>query len=171
MVSLIDLWLPILVSAVLVFVASSVIHMALRWHAGDWKRLPAEDSVLDAFRSFGLAPGDYMAPQPGSMAEMNTPEFKEKVARGPRVAMTVLAPGSSMLRSLALWFVYSIVVALFAGYVAGTTLAAGAPYLMVFRVTSHSSATRWRCGRAGSGIRAALATRFARRSTASSMGC
>lgn len=136
MVSLIDLWLPILLSAVLVFVASSVIHMLLRWHSGDWKKLSAEDSVLDALRPFGLAPGDYMAPLPGSMAEMNTPEFKEKVARGPRIAMTVLAPGNSMPSSLARWFVYSIVVALLAGYVAATTLGPGVPHLTVFRVTS-----------------------------------
>ena len=37
MVSLADLWLPILLSAVLVFVASSLIHMVLGWHRHDFK--------------------------------------------------------------------------------------------------------------------------------------
>ena len=37
------LWLPILVSAVLVFVASSVIHMATPWHAGDYRSVPDAD--------------------------------------------------------------------------------------------------------------------------------
>ena len=64
MVSLADLWLPILLSAVLVFVASSVIHMALRWHSNDFKRFAAEDAVMDALRPFNLAPGDYAAPLP-----------------------------------------------------------------------------------------------------------
>jgi hypothetical protein len=136
MVSLTALWLPILLSAVLVFVASSIIHMALPWHSRDWKKLSSEDALLDALRPFKLAPGDYMAPLAGSMAEMNTSEFKEKVNRGPRIAMTVLGPGNTMPQNLAKWFVYGIIVAVFAGYVASTTLGAGAPYLMVFRVTS-----------------------------------
>ena len=136
MVSLTALWLPILLSAVLTFFASSLIHMVLGWHAGDWKKFPSEDAVLDALRSFNLAPADYVAPLPTSRAEMSTPEFKAKVARGPRVTLTVLPPENSMPRNLVLWFLYSIVVAVFAAYVASMTLAPGAPYLTVFRVTS-----------------------------------
>jgi hypothetical protein len=130
------LWLPILLSAVLVFIASSLIHMVLGWHAGDWSKLPSEDAVLAALRPFDLAPGDYVAPRPASMAEMNTDEFKAKAARGPRVMLTVLAPDNGMARNLALWFVYSIIVAVFAAYVAGVSLAAGTPYLTVFRLTA-----------------------------------
>lgn len=136
MVSLTALWLPILLSAVLVFVASSIIHMLLGYHASDWKSLEREDGVLDALRPFALKPGDYVAPKPGSMAEMNSPEFKAKVEKGPRVMITVMGPSSSMLKGLALWFVYSLVVAVFAAYVAGITLGPGAPYMDVFRVTS-----------------------------------
>jgi hypothetical protein len=138
MVSLTALWLPILLSAVLVFAASSLIHMVLGWHAADWKKFPSEDAVLDALRPFNLAPGDYFAPRPASMAESNTPEFKARAARGPGVAVTVFAPGAagSMARPLALWFVYLIVVSVFAAYVAGISIAPGAPYLTVFRVTS-----------------------------------
>jgi hypothetical protein len=50
--SLTALWLPILLSAVLVFVASSIIHMASRWHSGDWRRFSNEDAMLDALRFF-----------------------------------------------------------------------------------------------------------------------
>jgi Flp pilus assembly protein TadB len=54
-VSLVDLWLPILLSAVLVFVASSVIHMLLhQWHSKDFKRFAAEDAVMDALHPFNL---------------------------------------------------------------------------------------------------------------------
>ena len=62
MVSLADLWLPILLSAVLVFVASSLIHMVLGWHRHDFKKLAAEDAVMDALRPFNLGPGNYVAP-------------------------------------------------------------------------------------------------------------
>ena len=135
MVSLLDLWLPILLSAVLVFVASSVIHMALRWHSADFKKLPAEDAVMDALRPFDLAPGDYAAPLPQSMAQMGSPEFKAKTARGPSFALTVLA-NSSIGRNLVKWFFYCIVVGLFTAYAASLVLPAGAPYMTVFRVTS-----------------------------------
>jgi hypothetical protein len=135
MVSLVDLWLPILLSAGLVFVASSVIHMALRWHSNDFKRFAAEDAVMDALRPFNLAPGDYAAPLPESMAHMSSAEFKAKQARGPSFALTVLV-NTSIGRNLGKWFVYAIVVALFAAYVASLVLPAGAPYMTVFRVTS-----------------------------------
>ena len=136
MVSLVDLWLPILLSAVLVFLASSLIHMVLhKWHSSDFKRFAAEDAVMDALRSFNLGPGDYAAPLPESMAHMSSAEFKAKQARGPSFALTILT-NVSMGRNLAKWFLYSIVVALFAAYVASLALAAGAPYMTVFRVTS-----------------------------------
>jgi hypothetical protein len=136
MVSLTALWLPILLSAVLVFIASSIIHMLLGWHGPDFEKLPSEDAVLDALRPFDLKPADYVAPRPASMKDMSSPEFKAKVARGPRVMLTVLPAANSMQRNLALWFVYSLVVAVFAAYVAGTTLGPGTEYMTVFRVTS-----------------------------------
>jgi hypothetical protein len=136
MVSLTALWLPILLSGVLVFIASSIIHMALGWHAGDFKKLSSEDAVLDALRPFNLPPGDYVAPRPASMKEMGTPEFRAKVARGPRIMLAVLPASSSMPRNLARWFVYTLIVAVVAAYVAGMTLAPGTEYMTVFRVTS-----------------------------------
>ena len=135
MVSLADLWLPILLSAVLVFVASSIIHMALRWHSSDFKRFPNENGVMDALRPFNLPPADYVAPLPESMAHMNSPEFKAKQARGPSFTLTMLV-STSIGRNLVKWFLYSILIAVFAAYVASLTLPAGAPYMIVFRVTS-----------------------------------
>ena len=135
MVSLTALWLPILLSAVLVFVASSIIHMALRWHSSDFKRFPNEDGVMDALRPFNLPPADYVAPLPESMAHMSSPEFKAKQARGPSFALTILV-NTSIGRNLVKWFLYSIVIGVFAAYVASLTLPAGAPYMTVFRVTS-----------------------------------
>ena len=77
MVSLTALWLPVFLSAVLVFVASSVIHMVLRqWHAQDFKRFAAEDAVMDALRPFNLEPGDYAAPVPESTAHMSSADAR-----------------------------------------------------------------------------------------------
>ena len=135
MVTLTSLWLPVLVAAVLVFVASSVIHMVLPYHKSDYRQVPSEDEVMAALRRFNLPPGDYFMPRPASTKDRNTPAFKEKWAKGPNVVMTVLEPGVNFMGlQLAQWFVYGAVVAFFAAYVASRTLPPGAHYLAVFRI-------------------------------------
>ena len=134
MVPLMSLGVPILLSAVLVFVVSSIIHMALPYHRGDVRKLPAEDDVMEALRRFNIPPGDYMVPRAGSSAAMKSPEFLEKLKKGPVLLMTVIPNGPiSMGTSLLLWFLYSILVSVIAAYVAGRALAPGADYLAVFR--------------------------------------
>jgi hypothetical protein len=135
MVPVMSLLVPIVVAAVIVFIASSIIHMVTPFHKGDLKRVPNEDGVMSALRNFNLAPGDYAMPLPSSMAAMGTPEFQAKMAAGPVVMMTVRPSGKhSMTTNLAQWFVYSVVVSLFAGYVAGVALPPGANYLKVFQI-------------------------------------
>ena len=134
MTPLTALWLPILVSAAIVFVTSSIIHMASPWHKSDYPKMPREDEAMDALRPLAIPPGDYMVPRVTSRAEMTSPEFAEKLRRGPVMIVTMLPNGSfSMGRNLSLWFVYLLVVGVFAAYVAGRVLPAGAEYMPVFR--------------------------------------
>src|SRR5260221_11885333 len=127
-------WLPISFSPVLVFVASSLIHMFLGWHAGDYPPLPDEARFAEAVRPLAIPPGDYMVPRPRSMADMRSPEFIEKRKTGPVMMITVLPTGLfGMGRNLAMWFVYSLVVSLFAAYVTGHALGPGAGYRQGFR--------------------------------------
>ncbi len=134
MTALSALWLPILLSAVFVFMASSLIHMVLPWHKSDYPKLPNEQKVMDALRPLALAPGDYMIPRPSSRQEMQSPEFAAKMKAGPVMVLTVMPNGAmSMGRNLGLWFVYCVAVGLFAAYVAGRALPPGAVYLPVFR--------------------------------------
>lgn len=136
-VSLLSLWMPILVSAVLVFVASSVIHMLFTYHKNDFLKLPAEDAARNALRSLAIPPGDYSVPFAGSAAAMKSPEYAEKLNQGPVLLMTVLPNGPfTMGSSLGLWFGFSLLVSLFAGYLASRTVPAGAEYLAVFRITA-----------------------------------
>jgi hypothetical protein len=124
------LWLPILLSAVAVFVVSSIVHMTPLWHKTDYPRYDNEDRVLDALRPIGIPPGDYMMPRPASSAEMRSPAFQEKMKRGPAVMMTVFPPWSgSMASNLSLWFVYCIVVSLFAAYIGASAVPPGGPGL------------------------------------------
>lgn len=134
MVPVLSLWLPILVSAVIVFVASSIIHMLLGYHASDHRKLPSEDDAMEALRKFSIPPGDYLVPRAGSSKEMNAPAFIERMVKGPVVFMTVMRSGRpAMGGQLALWFVYCVVVSVFAAYIAGRALQPGASYLSVFR--------------------------------------
>ena len=134
MVSIPSLWLPILLSAVAVFVASSVIHMFLGYHAADYKKVPAEDEVMAALRKFDIPAGDYMLPCPSSHGAVKDPAFLEKFKAGPRAMMTVMAGGEiKMGPQLAQWFGYCIVVGVTAAYIAGRALPAGAHYPAVFR--------------------------------------
>jgi len=134
MTPLAALWLPIVLSAVLVFVVSSFIHMMSPWHKNDYPRLTNEEQVLDALRPLAIAPGDYMMPRPRSREDLRSAEFAARADRGPVVMMTVMPNGMmGMGRALALWFLYALVIGLFAAYIAGRALAPGAPYLDVFR--------------------------------------
>jgi hypothetical protein len=136
MTAIAALWLPILVSAVLVFIASSVIHMAPLWHRGELPAPPDADRLQDAMRPFGLAPGHYMLPRAHTAKECKDPAFVEKLNRGPVLIMTVLRNGPmSMSRPLLQWFACILVVSALAAYLAAATLPADAPYLAVFRVT------------------------------------
>ncbi len=140
MTALSALWLPILLSAVVVFVVSSLIHMVLPWHKGDYPRIPNEDKVLSALRPLKIPPGDYMVPRPKDHRELRTPEFVEKMNRGPVLAMTVMPNGQvNMGKNLALWFVYAAFVSYFSAYIGGRALPPGSSYLRVFQMVGASA--------------------------------
>lgn len=136
MVPLASLWLPVVVAAVLVFVASTVIHMFLGYHSTDFGPVPDENRVMGALREAGVEKGQYVLPHASDRSEMQTPEFEEKAQRGPVGFLTVLEGWPpNMALQFVLWFVFSLVVGVFAAYLAGRALGPGAPYLDVFRFT------------------------------------
>lgn len=138
LVSLAALWLPILLAAVIVFVASSVIHMFLNWHKHDYAKLPGEDAIVDAIRASGATPGQYIFPSADDPADnMRTPEIREKWERGPAGTITIYpASQLNMGKNLLHWFVYCVVISVFAAYLAGVMLGPSAGYMRVFQVVS-----------------------------------
>ena len=132
MVPILSLLIPIVVSAILVFIVSSIIHMFLGYHANDYVAAPNEEALRASLRD--LPPGEYGVPWAGSMSAMNSPEFAEKMKAGPVVLLTVKPAGPpSMGKELTMWFVYCLLVGLLAAYIAGRALGPGANYLDVFR--------------------------------------
>ena len=135
MVSLGSLWLPIVLSAVLVFITSSLIHMVLKYHASDYQPLPNEDAVRAAIRAGNPKPAQYILPYCPGMKEMNSPEMQKKFVEGPIAVMNLRRPGPpGMGPSLGQWFVFSLIVSFFIAYIAAHTIPPGTPYLGVFRV-------------------------------------
>jgi hypothetical protein len=134
MVALTALSLPILLSAVLVFVASSVVHMVVPWHRNDLKRLPGEDAVREAIRKAGIGPGQYWFPFPENPKDMGSPEMRKKFAEGPVGTIFVMPNGPPMIpKHLVEWFVFCLVVGVFVAYLTGRAFGAGTEYLSVFR--------------------------------------
>jgi hypothetical protein len=137
MVSVVTLWLPILLSAVVVFILSSFIHMVLPYHKSDFKKLPSEDQVLDDLGRANIPPGEYMFPFCNDNKERKSQEFKDKINKGPTGIMTIFPAGSfGMGSSLVSWFIYCLVVGVFAAYISGRALMPGVSYLSVFRFAS-----------------------------------
>jgi len=134
MTELSALWLAILLGGVFAFVVSSIIHMGPFWHRNDFPPVPDEARARAAIGGLAIPPGEYMLPRCNTMAEMRSPEFLQKMTEGPVMLLTVRPNGvMGMGKSLSTWFIYLLVVALFAGYVASHALAPGAHYLDVFR--------------------------------------
>jgi hypothetical protein len=140
MPTLFDLWLPILLSAVGVLMASSILHMCLPIHKGDYRKLPGESELLAAMRGQSVEPGHYAFPRPESMAEMADPEMIEKFKQGPVGYATIMPNGvPSIVRSLVHWFAYLLVVGILVAYVCTITFPTGEYFMPVFRVVSTAS--------------------------------
>lgn len=131
-----SLWIPVLASAAVVFVVSSILHMALRYHRADHKQLPGEDAIREALGKQKPAPGLYMTPYCKDMKEMSEPATKEKFEKGPIAIVTVLPNGMpAMGKLLGLWFALCVLVSFVAAYIARHTLMPGADGLTVMRIT------------------------------------
>lgn len=135
MISTFDLWLPILLSAVFVFLISSVIHMAIPIHKGDFQKLPDEEGVLAALRQRRVTPGAYMFPMAGSMKDMASPEMLARYKEGPVGHMVVRPNGPPAIGpALIQWFLYSLLIGVFVAYAAALGLPRGSDSMTVLRL-------------------------------------
>jgi len=152
MVPLAALWLPILLSAVIVFIASSIMHMILPYHKSDYRQLPEEDKLLAALRSAGLKRGLYIFPF-CTHKDMKSPSAIEKYTQGPVGMMTIFPSGPpAMPKFLGMWFAYCLIIGLFVAYLTGHTVAPGTRYLAVFRVAGTAAFLAYGLGHLSNGI-------------------
>jgi hypothetical protein len=137
MVAVSALWLPILLSAVVVFIASSIMHTVLTYHRSDCHQLPEEDKLLAALRAAGLQRGLYMFPYCANPKEMKSPAMAEKYKQGPVGMLTVFPTGLPVLpKFLGMWFAFCLILSLFVACLTGRTVAPGAPLLAAFQLAA-----------------------------------
>jgi hypothetical protein len=152
MVALTALWIPIVLAAVIVFIASSIMHMVLPYHKSDYRKLPDEDKLLPTLRAAGLTRGLYHFPF-CTHKEMKSPEIQEKYKQGPVGFMTIFPTGPvNMGKFLGLWFVYCLIIGFFTAYVTGRTVTQGANYLSVFRIAGTVAFMAYGLGGLANGI-------------------
>jgi hypothetical protein len=152
MVPLSALWLPIVLSSVIVFVASSVMHTVLKYHNSDFRKLPDEEKLLAAMRPSNIPPGLYVFPH-CAQKEMKSPAMMEKFKQGP-VGMLTMRPNGPphMPKFLGQWFGFCLVVSFFVAYITGHTVAPGTQYLAVFRVAGTAGFLAYGLGHLSDGI-------------------
>lgn len=131
-----SLWLPVVVSAVAVWLVSAIIHMVLKYHRADYRRLPDEESVAGALRKGAPAPGVYTIPYYPEPSQMKDPAVRKRYEEGPVALLTVLRNGPPAIgKALVQWLLLCLLVSFVASYVARHTLAPGTDGLTVLRIT------------------------------------
>ncbi|MFN0099864.1 MAG: hypothetical protein ACKVS7_14415 [Gemmatimonadaceae bacterium] len=132
---LVELWLPIVVSGVAVFMMSALNWTALPTHKTEFSGFSNDEAVGAALRSGAGAPGRYVTPNIMGGAG-NTPEGKAKLERGPLAYVTIAPPGApNMGKMMGLSLLSAILISAFVAYIASNAVAADASYLHVFRIT------------------------------------
>ncbi|MGQ0587117.1 MAG: hypothetical protein ACT4PK_07940 [Gammaproteobacteria bacterium] len=153
MVSLASLWLPIVLGAVAVFFASSLIHMVFKWHNADYRKLSNEDEVRAAIRKGSATPGQYSVPHCLGPQDMAKPEIQQRFVEGPVAVMWVLPNGMpNMGKMLGCWFALNLLVSFMVAYIAAHTLAAGTAPMQVLRVTASIAFLAYAVGSVSDGI-------------------
>ena len=131
--SILDLWMPILVSSVLVWILSAMVWMVFGWHKSDYSQTRDEQAARAALK--GLSPGMYTVPYCADQKDMAKPEMQQKMHEGPVAYVTVVPSGMpKMGGKLIASFLYNVFVGVLCAYFVTRTLAADASYLAVFRV-------------------------------------
>jgi hypothetical protein len=131
-----SLWLPVVVSAVAVWIVSAILHMALKYHRADYRQLSDEDGVRAALRKAAPGPGVYVTPYCAEMSQMKEPAFLKRYEEGPVALLTVLPNRTPNLgKNLVQWFLFCFLVSFATAYVARNTLDFGADGLAVLRLT------------------------------------
>ena len=135
--SIINLWLPILLSGVVVFFASFVTWALLPFHNKEYKALPGEEQFVDAIKRHNVPAGDYMFPFAACNSEkMKDPAFREQLKSMPMGHLRVWHGQPNMGKNMALTVLVFMVIGVFVAYLTSQTLTPGADKMRVFQIAT-----------------------------------
>jgi hypothetical protein len=134
-VSPLDLWLPIIVASVIVFIASFISWMVLPFHKKDFRKLKDEEALFKTLAAMDAEPGMYMFPSCDDPSRMKDPEYKKQWLAGPHGSILLCPAAPNFGRNLLLVFVFYLVLSFFVAYLASFTVTADAGFGHVMRVT------------------------------------
>lgn len=132
-----SLLLPIVLSAVAVFIVSMIVHMAMPWHKSDYGNVPNDDAAMAAIQSLNLAPDDYAVPNPHLPGGGKNPDFIAKFERGPTFHLTLMPSGGmNMGKLMGTWLGFMLLISAIAGWVTGSIVGPGGNTHAVFHYSA-----------------------------------
>ncbi len=131
---LLSLWLPILASAIVIWIASAMAWMVLPHHKNDWKKLPDEAGFIAVLKSLKIGPGQYGFPHMADRKQMKDPEFCKRWETSPKGILNVWPEKISMARNMVLSFFFYLLVGVFVAYLGSIALPRGTSFAKVFQL-------------------------------------
>jgi hypothetical protein len=131
MIPLTSLWLPILVSSVIVWLAAAIAWMVLPHHRSDVRPLKSQNDLIALLQRDSLTPGQYYFPE---MVRGATAEEMAARAKLPSGFLTVRGEDRGMSGTLVKYFLWLVAANILIAYVAAVALKPDTHYLTVFRV-------------------------------------
>ena len=139
---LIQLWLPILLTTVGIWMASTIIWTVMPHHAKDFSPVPNEDAFLSALKGLTLPQGSYQFPHCGSHKNSRDPEFQRKWKEGPAGTINVMKC-DGMGKNIILTVVVQLLASTITAYLGSLVLARGLDFMPVFRFFATAGVLTW----------------------------
>ena len=133
---LVELWLPILVGTVVLFILSFLFWAVLPHHFGDHGKVPNEEAFLDFIRTQDIPTGNYIFPHSASPADQGKKEFVDKYTAGPRGLLDVYDMPNmpvNMAKTISYFLITAITIA-YITHVACPPTAESTDFMRVFRI-------------------------------------
>jgi len=146
-----QLWLPIVVSAAAVWVASAVVWMALPHHKKDWKAMPDEAAFYRAFDTLKIPPGNYGFPECKNKAQRSDPEVKRRWEAGEMGLLSVWGK-VNMGRNMVVTFIVYLAISLFVGYIGKHGVKPNASFSEAFQVLGTAGVLAYAFGHIPQGV-------------------
>lgn len=135
--SILDLWQPVLLGGFVAWMASALIHMALKYHNSDYRQLSNEDALRSALRSAKPGMGVHSVPYCGDMGQLQDEAMQAKFREGPVALVTVFPNGlPNMGKLVGQQLLHFVLGCALVAYCATLALGPGAAYMTVFRFVS-----------------------------------